>query len=71
MWYYKGPDRSKSMESVLSATEITLTNSYWPTTDKRKLNDYQRKAIELAWNSKLSMIQGPPGIYFPVCVHVM
>ena len=50
------------MEKLLSASEVNVARSYWPLKDKRSLNDYQQKAIDLAWKNKFTMIQGPPGM---------
>lgn len=51
------------MKDCLSPNELLITNSYWPMKDKRNLNNYQKKAIKLAWENKFTMIQGPPGTY--------
>ena len=49
------------MEDVLPKEEVNVARSYWPLKDRRRLNDYQQKAIDLAWRNKFTMIQGPPG----------
>ena len=51
------------MDEVLSPNEAKVAKSYWPLKDKRNLNYYQQKAIDIAWKNKFSMIQGPPGTY--------
>ena len=55
-------EHTRGMEEVLSPGEVTVARSYWPLKDKRRLNVYQQKAIDLAWRNKFTMIQGPPGI---------
>ena len=63
------------MKDVLSQDEISIANSYWSNrrVDSRRLNRYQKDAIKLAWGSKFSMIQGPPGMcrcYLKYIIHI-
>ena len=55
-------EHSKRMEEVLPASEVTVARSFWPLKDKKRLNKFQQRAIDLAWGNKFTMIQGPPGM---------
>ena len=57
-----GTGHCQPMKDCLSAEELLIVNSYWPMNDKKRLNKFQRKAIQLAWDNKFTMIQGPPGV---------
>ena len=57
-----GTGHCQPMKDYLSAEELLIVNSYWPMNDKKRLNKFQRKAIQLAWDNKFTMIQGPPGV---------
>ena len=63
---------SQQMKDILSPGEELIATSYWPTTDNRRLNHYQKQAIDLAWKCNFSMIQGPPGVlsFYIVCMLV-
>ena len=58
---YVFAEHTQEMKEDLSADELNVARSYWPLKYKRPLNEYQKKAMELAWRNKFTIIQGPPG----------
>ena len=64
---YTGSPRIQDL-GFLTAEEISIANSLWPFQKRiqgrggrRKLNKYQKDALNIACSNSFTLIQGPPG----------
>lgn len=51
---------------ILTQQELSTATSIWPFQKRsrgarKKLNEYQKKALNIACNNSFALIQGPPG----------
>ena len=59
---------SCSVGTILSQEEASIATSLWPLQPRpdgkgrKKLNEFQREAIDNALSKDFSMVQGPPGM---------
>ena len=57
----------QNISTMITAEEASVATSIWPVTrrengsGRKKLNRYQKNAIEIACNNHFTLIQGPPG----------
>jgi len=57
-----------SVKDILPQKEASIATSLWPIgqrtrgSERKELNEFQRKAVDLACSNEFVMIQGPPGV---------
>ena len=62
------PTDPQSISSFLSSEQTSVATSLWPFQKRsggggrKKLNKFQKAAIDLACSNQFTLIQGPPGM---------
>ena len=54
----------QAVELKIPRREAEVATTLWNMSSSIRLNEYQRKAVELALSNKFVMIQGPPGMEY-------
>ena len=71
------PTDPQSISSFLSSEQTSIATSLWPIQKRpgggarKKLNKFQKAAIDLACSNQFTLIQGPPGNNLSVLKYII